>query len=459
MRAKTLEQAAKLLCSLLLLVLTFTYILGLNYENMPLSQGITLIVLYLIFIISSLNLYKAVANGLLFNGLAWRFWLVFLCIAPMVQIKTNRFPLSSDSTPENNQLGVLIILVATVFLWLGNITYHQPKEVKKVNASNSANSQKYISLLAFVSLVCFFVISIRSSFGVFLLTRYEYENATRYALFSPQITLIVVSLCKIASIVCASYFILNRERDSFKGIGGCFKIFIILEAIYVNNPISSSRLGFVAMLTVLVLSWGKIHPNLIRFITLSIVPFYLFLFPFLDRFRYEKILTKKSGVYESLINPDFDAYQQLSNTVAFVHAQGFQMGKQFAGAILLFVPNEFWQSKPIPSGPLVATSANLRFTNVSSPIPAEAFIDFGIAGVIAYTMLIGYLISRADRVLLASQKRGSFSSISLVLLLAISGQISLLLRGALIGVAGPSILVFLFFASFKFKTYLESSRI
>jgi hypothetical protein len=426
---------------------------------MPVSQKITLIVLNLIFVISSINLYKAVARGLLFNGIIWSFWLVFLCIAPMVQIKSNRFPLAADSTAENNQFGVLMILVATIFLWLGNLGYHHPKEVITVNSSNSENTQKYISILALSSSACFFFISIRSSFGVFLLTRYEYEAATRDALFSPQITLILVSFCKIASIVCASYFMLNRDRGSFKGIGGSLKVFVILIAIYVNNPISSSRLGFMAMLTVLVLSGGKIHPNLIRFFTLSIVPFYLFLFPFLDRFRYEKIISKKSGIYESLINPDFDAYQQLSNTIAFVQTQGFQMGKQISGAFLLFIPNEFWESKPIPSGPMVATSANLRFTNISSPIPAEAYIDFGIAGVIAYTLLIGYLISRADQVLLTSQKNRNFSSISLVLLLAISGQISLLLRGALIGVAGPSILIFLFFVVFKFKTYLESSRI
>lgn len=199
------------------------------------------------------------------------------------------------------------------------------------------------------------------------------------------------------------------------------------------------------MLIVIILSMGKVRENLIRYLILSIVPFYLFIFPLLDKFRYRNVLSKKTGLYETFLNSDFDAYQQLSNTITFVEEHGYQMGEQFLGAIMLFVPNEFWTSKPIPSGPLVASNVNLRFTNLSSPIPAESFIDFGFVGVMIYAFVIGKLIFRVDRYIKKKEILKEFSSIPLILLLTLSGQLTLLLRGALIGVAGPSILIMLIY--------------
>jgi hypothetical protein len=139
-KAKNLELVAKSFCGLLILLLTYVYLLRLDNQNMPISQNITLMALYIIFAISCLNLHKSVARGLLFNGITWSFWLVFLCIAPIVQIKMNRFPLSVDTTPENNHSGVLIILVASIFLWLGNISSNRPKDFVAQIKDNSRKS-------------------------------------------------------------------------------------------------------------------------------------------------------------------------------------------------------------------------------------------------------------------------------------------------------------------------------
>jgi hypothetical protein len=238
---------------------------------------------------------------------------------------------------------------------------------------------------------------------------------------------------------------MNSKSDAASRSGPLLRTFFILQTVYVNNPISSSRLNFIAMSIVIILSIGKVRENLIRYLILSIVPFYVFIFPLLDKFRYRKVLSKKTGLYETFLNPDFDAYQQLSNTITFVEERGYQLGEQILGAIMLFVPNEFWTSKPIPSGPLVASTVNLRFTNVSSPIPAESFIDFGFVGVMIYAFVIGNLIFRVDRFIKKKEKLKEFSSIPLILLLTLSGQLTLLLRGALIGVAGPSILILLIY--------------
>jgi hypothetical protein len=311
--------------------------------------------------------------------------------------------------------------------------------------NGGSESENFIRALSSLALLSFLIIVNRSSLSVFLLTRYEFEKATQSALINPQLSLIVIYLCKITSIICASYFLMNITRNAARRSGSLLRYLFISQAVYVNNPISSSRLNFMAMLLVIILSMGKVSANLIRYLILSIVPFYLFMFPLLDRFRYRKVLSKKTGLYETLLNSDFDAYQQLLNTITFVEERGYQMGKQILGAIMLFVPNEFWTLKPIPSGPLVASTVNLRFTNVSSPIPAESFIDFGFVGVIIYAIVIGKLTFLADRYIKQKEKLKEFSSIPLILLLTLSGQLTLLLRGALIGVAGPSILILLIY--------------
>lgn len=429
----------------LILTIFLVYIVLLEDTNMSLEHNLSLFLLYIIFAFCSVGLYLSISKAYLFQGITWSFWITFLCIAPIVQIKMNHLPLRADTSPTHNQLGIIIILISTVFLLIGSI--FQSKDMNSILIINNggSESENFIRALSSLALLSFLIIVIRSSLSVFLLTRYEFEKATQSALINPQLSLIVIYLCKITSIICASYFLMNITRNAARRSGSLLRYLFISQAVYVNNPISSSRLNFMAMLLVIILSMGKVSANLIRYLILSIVPFYLFMFPLLDRFRYRKVLSKKTGLYETLLNSDFDAYQQLLNTITFVEERGYQMGKQILGAIMLFVPNEFWTLKPIPSGPLVASTVNLRFTNVSSPIPAESFIDFGFVGVIIYAIVIGKLTFRADRYIKQKEKLKEFSSIPLILLLTLSGQLTLLLRGALIGVAGPSILILLIY--------------
>jgi oligosaccharide repeat unit polymerase len=449
MKENIAEKAIKIGSILFFGIIVFIYVIQLKPVTRTYSQNLSIMILYLILIISLFNLYLCISRSLLFQGITWSFWVVFLCIAPLVQIKTNRFPLYADVSPKNSQTSVNLILLATVALWFSTLSKKNLQTNRVKNLRFDTSSDRFIIILTAINLVTFFIIVMRSSIKVYLLTRYEFESAIKLALFNQQIGLLVTVICESSALICASYFLLNRNHVSFRSANGFMRLLIIAEAIYVNNPISSSRLGFVAMLIVIALSMGRIKRSLVQYFLLSIVPFYLFIFPILDRFRYRNVRIKKVGFFDSFLNPDFDSFQQFSNTVAFVQERGFQMGKQIIGAFLLFIPNELWQSKPTPSGPLVATTTNLRFTNISSPIPAEAYIDFGIIGVFCYSIIIGYLLSRADAYIITAEGNAEFRSIPVVLLIAFSGQVALLLRGSLIGVAGTSILMFLYYCLYR----------
>jgi hypothetical protein len=83
-----------------------------------------------------------------------------------------------------------------------------------------------------------------------------------------------------------------------------------------------------------------------------------------------------------------------------VETEGVRLGQQILGALLFFVPRDIWADKPIASGQMLGEYLvlyyNLWFTNISFPLPAEGYVDFGIFGLILYAALLGYYSRRLD---------------------------------------------------------------
>ena len=71
-------------------------------------------------------------------------------------------------------------------------------------------------------------------------------------------------------------------------------------------------------------------------------------------------------------------------------------GKQLLGALLFFIPRSIWPSKPFGSGYTVFTAFNNPFSNVSCPLIAEGYINFGLFGIIIFALMFGYLSSYLD---------------------------------------------------------------
>ncbi len=130
----------------------------------------------------------------------------------------------------------------------------------------------------------------------------------------------------------------------------------------------------------------------------------LLMFPVMDLYRYvsigevgmDSILGQILSLDRYFATGNYDAYSMLAICFRYITSYGYRFGKQLLGAILFFVPRALWPGKAISSGAEIAHSIGLTFDNISAPLPMEAFIDFGIAGIVVFAFGIGYLLRRVD---------------------------------------------------------------
>jgi hypothetical protein len=168
------------------------------------------------------------------------------------------------------------------------------------------------------------------------------------------------------------------------------------------NPINSPRYVFGTVLLAMAACLGVFAtPWRFRLVALSAVVGFVVVFPLADAFR-----TEQTGSLDavtpasSLLNPDYDAYAQLDNTSLYVERQGLTDGRQALGVLLFWVPRATWQDKPEDTGIVLANFREYTFTNLSAPMWAELFINFGWPGVALGGAALGWWArGRDDRVI------------------------------------------------------------
>jgi len=98
---------------------------------------------------------------------------------------------------------------------------------------------------------------------------------------------------------------------------------------------------------------------------------------------------------EGLRSLEFDAWSQLVASMHFVADRGLSGGEQLLAALLFFVPRAWYPGKPEGSGKVVADylieQNQMWFDNLSAPLPAEAFLDFGWFGVGLYALVLAVI--------------------------------------------------------------------
>jgi hypothetical protein len=219
-------------------------------------------------------------------------------------------------------------------------------------------------------------------------------------------------------------------------------ILIILLAIFLlltSNPTITSRWWLSTVIISLSIAiWG----NKAIFKTLIGIGFpiaYIIVFPILDFFRYEKSFVRylypsSNWLANNLSNGDFDSFQQILNTLIYVKHSGLTYGYQLLGIFTFWIPRSSWYNKPLDTGILVGNSLDYGFTNLSSPLWAEGYVNFGIIGVIIFLSTFGFFSHFLDdsfnSYLNSSNSFHKNNNIIVVCLFMIPAQ-TMLLRGSL----------------------------
>ncbi|WP_228454767.1 O-antigen polysaccharide polymerase Wzy family protein [Streptomyces alkaliphilus] len=211
--------------------------------------------------------------------------------------------------------------------------------------------------------------------------------------------------------------------------------------IVVNNPMSNPRYWFLTVMFALLFTLFPRSPVMYRTSLALGVVMALLVFPFADRFRYDEDGHRPmdaDSVLEPLVVKDYDQIPMFANTITYADdGQGHTYGKQLSGSLLFFVPRSLWEDKPVDTGVRVGEWMGTTNTNLSAPLWAELWLDFGPLGMTLGFLALGYAAARTDRrYVQRTVDDPSPGNIPAIVVPVIAGYSFILLRGPLLQATG-----------------------
>lgn len=182
-------------------------------------------------------------------------------------------------------------------------------------------------------------------------------------------------------------------------------VFCFILALFSVFPTGLSRNAMVMYWLPVALVFFKPLRKPIVFPAIMIIGIFL-VFPLFDNFRYFNGSFSSNMVgFSYLDSMNYDSSQEF---MIVIKKDIVTWGNQLLGAILFFVPRSFWPAKPIGSGAYIANTQDV-FSNISMPFLGEGYINFGWIGVIAFSFILSWFCTSADRQFWTKKKRGSIS--------------------------------------------------
>jgi hypothetical protein len=392
----------------------------------------------------------------------WIFSYVWLGAASLAQHASSQYPWWGYYNDSEILFSFFIILIG--FLSYDLATYFVTRSYEytpKINSNAPGFSYIKTILLGIVASVISMYLIYQIGLGNFFVSRTEMR-----AIFESKMeSILQQNFAKAPIFACFLICIQLIKNISFNQGKRTLIILLMLLLLVLNvivsNPISSARFwtGTVVLSTFFILANWKSYTNflLINFFVLS----FIILFPYTDAFRRTTDATINVELQEdAIISPltqkgDYDAYQMVMNTIKYTRSSDITYGRQLAGSILFWVPRSFWQNKPVNSGQYVAEGLRYSYTNLSCPLWAEAYINFGVMGVIAIFFIYGIVKERLqiiyDSLRTRTDALKSNNYLTVIIPFFAAYQI-FALRGSLINAfAYSSVFLLFFFLHLKLK--------
>lgn len=380
----------------------------------------------------------------LFGMVLWLFTYIFMGLAPYVQFRFNMVP---TTTPYTNEAmfplaGSLVLISASAVILGSTFARLQPRSTRKI--SKSIIDPRRANILSIIGFILFIYYSNAVGIGSFLLSRAELSSIRSELWPNPaQSSLLTGSLHMVLLIAFIAQMTVRQQRLA-EGIKPAFIPAFITGALllYVVNPISSPRYMFGTVALAVLATFGAYATiNRFRIVAAGALLGMLTIFPLADLFRYTKETALEiQGPVEAMTSGDFDAFVQLSNTFTYVSAEGHTWGGQLLGVLLFWVPRSFWPTKPQDTGVVLANFMDYKFTNLSSPIWSELFIEFGWVGVIIGLGIMGYLFRTWDAKTEAFLRT---SRVPPIVVSATAFYMIIVLRGSLLNAASYLLIILL----------------
>ncbi len=202
----------------------------------------------------------------------------------------------------------------------------------------------------------------------------------------------------------------------------CVLLLLAILVAVTENPFTEKRNGlgpvYLSLLFIFFeLRLGSLNRRLNLLIASMVV-----VFPAITVLTHNRVQIQNGGqvrlssVIDTLrdhyFSTNYDAWANIYTTVEMVGRQGIHWGQQLLGGILFFVPSALWHAKPLATGIAIGNyliaNYSMWFTNLSAPVIAEGYIDFGAVGVALYAIGLAWLVTRMNRFDPAGRRWGSF---------------------------------------------------
>ena len=331
----------------------------------------------------------------------WYFQLVFMSMAPFAQYINGYYPSSYLISDDYFLAACLIVLVWNIcFLFFYNARSSRKgtKRRRSGKVKNFVLEEKGLSLsakrlLAFAAVVSFLLSVALIGFDSMFV---KAENTV--SLDSSTLSFIVKKTLSALPAMACAILILSR-----KGKSSAYLLIVIAlgMTILVNFPTSTTRYWMGTIFCGLIFAFVKKETST-RWADFAICLVLLLVFPLFYIFKYNTLDTAVIdfssflNIADTFCSIDYDAFMLLSRTIQYVDTNGLSFGYQLINIILFFIPRSVWPGKPHPSNIVVASSQGSTFTNLSCPIQAEGYINFGVVGVILFCFIVARFVKWLD---------------------------------------------------------------
>lgn len=330
---------------------------------------------------------------------------VFLIYPAMTHVVSNRFPFygikyQADTILQSGFIVFIFLLGALTAYWLARRSEKRIAPARSNFRPTRPRFRPALSIpLATIAVIASAVAIGELGIANFVTTRSElYENLARaqsadLGLYQtlPRLLTFMTLFALVSALRFGDATITNIA----------LLILIAPFFLIVNFPGALPRLylfGYLIAFLLLFLDLRKVWVKLSLLNGFALGAFLIM--PMVDDITRRGLKISDFSISRALMNyttgGDFDGFQSINNVVEFVSVHGIQWGRQLLSAIFFFVPRSVWPNKGEPTGSIAAQEAGYSFLNISSPLPSEFYIDFGIFGLVIGALLFGALLARID---------------------------------------------------------------
>lgn len=347
--------------------------------------------------------YAIVADRKAFslNQVFWIFVLLFMGVAPLGQYATGIIPWGKkidDATFIKANGVVLLCLCVYIFVRngllkrLGNgVAYKFP-----ALGFDEYFIRRYNSIGNIVFIICSVSLCILSGKGLLLRS----AVGTSSIIHNSSLQLLTDKVLRGAVLYFSMITIVLFRNKKIR----VFQLtLVLLLSVIANFPLAVPRYWAATFYIALLLTcMGVVLSRKKHWFSLSLISAILVVFPLLSIARYSRaeIVQRFSSIKDvfslSFSYGDFDAYASFCSTINYVHEHGITWGKQLMTVLLFFVPRSVWPGKSVGSGAVVNQLKGSDFTNFCSPLFAEGYINFGVAGAVLFIAFLSWVITRYD---------------------------------------------------------------